>query len=381
MMNLPRRSDLSPAEPARSLREVVVLRVALLASLLLGSFQINMARAQTPSTVPRFYWANMLGDLFSAALDGTSLQSIRHSRGAAGSLVVAPQATDLFAASRSAGGILRIDGKTGEETLAIETSANVTAMAYDEVNEQIYWAESPGNVLWHADLDGNNRRPLTISRSKIGAIQIDPINRRYYWSNLAGDIIRANFDTGNYEIFNYANELGQSNSWMIDLVLDAAGGRLYVADAALNAIVSIGVDGSEPRIVASETVANPNSLAIDPVNGRIYWSNGTRVIAGVAEYLPSLPPELQELIPEYTYIPSEYDHYVMSANFDGSDVRKEFQPRTILLGTELVTSSVGTPQHMAIVYITVPEPSSMAQCVACLAAMLIASHRFGRPVR
>jgi hypothetical protein len=197
---------------------------------------------------------------------------------------------------------------------------------------------------------------------------VDPAGEYYYWTdNRIDGLHRDATDGSGGGIINYGSELGipgfRPN--IEDIVVDPIGERLYIAEDAIDSIVSIALDGSDPKLLVTDEVVGPHAIAVDPIGGRMYWSNSVRLIA----FDPNDPPGFGDDVFE----PSEYNYAVMSANLDGSDVRKEFYSG--------LASNV--PRDLAVIYVPVPEPETAALAVltggaACAVKWRCASRKNAR---
>lgn len=95
-----------------------------------------------------------------------------------------------------------------------------------------------------------------------------------YWSNYLGEkVSRANLDGSGDGVDLPIS--GASLKFPTGVVIDAAAGRIYVADRGTDTILSANLDGSGRRelFTGAATVSEPYGLAIDPIAGRLYWAN------------------------------------------------------------------------------------------------------------
>ena len=166
---------------------------------------------------------------------------------------------------------------------------------------------APPNHIWSYDTDSTGNTLTTLSSSEPGQMvdmHIDPATNRMYWvvngwdSVTTGWVRAANLDGSNPVTLRQ----GPANGNVGGIAVDAANGVIYYASSrpyantqAHTGIVRINLDGSNPLNIITSTGA-PRGVEIDPVNGRIYWS--------------------------------EYNQGIKSANFNGADIYTVIQHTT-----------------------------------------------------
>jgi len=124
-----------------------------------------------------------------------------------------------------------------------------------------------------SNLDGGNLIPVSsiipLVEGSPGDIQIDNINDKIYWIEDPGDspvIKRSDLDGLNYEIINS----GSLNAMKIDV----PDNHIFGIDFSPYSIKRLDLNGSNETVVYSGAKAiEPNSIDIDRVNQKIYWTD------------------------------------------------------------------------------------------------------------
>jgi DNA-binding beta-propeller fold protein YncE len=287
--------------------------------------------AGAPLTAPKIYWAQNSDPVIRRAnLDGGGKEELYRTPGGALDVAADPVEQKLYFSSVEGGGILKSDLDGTNVELAISVTEHVIRVAVDSLNRKVYWADiGGGSNIWRADLDGRRRESLAATSSRVNALEVDPVAGYYYWADFfTGIVRRTTLDNLHSDILISGNSLGET-PLPTGLAIDSEGGVLYFSDIALNAILRVGLDGHDPTILITQGVVSPESIAFDPEGKRIYWSNRQRGFM----------------------VHTEYDYFIMSANSDGTDMRKEFQ----------ATNEWGLTQRvvqLAIIQTPVPEPAT-----------------------
>ncbi len=136
----------------------------------------------------------------------------------------------------------------------------------------IYWSQS--DVIRRVDLDGTNASDVITTGGGLNAaadkLVVDPVAEKIYWISNNGFIIqRANFDGSAVET------VVQNTGFGIDsLALDRVNGKLYWGLQAFDqAIRRSNLDGSDVEDVLTTPFILVQDIALDPVNEIIYWTN------------------------------------------------------------------------------------------------------------
>lgn len=137
------------------------------------------------------------------------------------------------------------------------------------VGQHVYWNETGGAVdmLRRSDVSGQNVVTL-IEDDSVGCFALDMAGGHIYWASGAvpnGKILRSDLDGAN------TVELLNSGATTSDIAIDSVNGKLYWADAAQGKIQRANLDGSSIELL--DTVGlHVNGIALDVPAGRMYYT-------------------------------------------------------------------------------------------------------------
>ena len=186
-----------------------------------------------------------------------------------------------FTAHATGPPIYWIDAKTGTlhrsvkgivETL-VPRVQNATSLAVDVASGKFYWTEQTSNrtgKIQRANLDGSNVHLVKNLTSVPRNVVIDSINSKLYLANSWGKIQRMNLDGSNFRA-NLITGLESPKG----LALDVVEGKLYWIEQTGEAVGKIqraNLDGSKVERVKSLRSV-PRDLAIDTANRKLYLTN------------------------------------------------------------------------------------------------------------
>ena len=148
----------------------------------------------------------------------------------------------------------------------------------DEVNQKVYWSETNffvSDVIRRANLDGTNIEDVItpLPTDPLATFVVDGAGGRIYFargSQVSADIVSANLD-GTAEVV-----LATGVADVGDLALDLVDGKIYwheEVSATTKRIVRSNLDGSSPEVVIP-AISNPaGELEVLPGGGKIYWAD------------------------------------------------------------------------------------------------------------
>ncbi len=152
---------------------------------------------------------------------------------------------------------------------------HVASLTVDAAGGKIYWAEhgSSRGIIKSANLDGTNVEVLTTEPITANSLTVDTADSKLYWIdstqdkilsvNLNGENIRTIIETGN-NILNFA--------------VDAAGGKLYWTDKF--SIWRVNLDGTNNEKILTNSGLYPLIGGIVVTDGKIYWSERRSSVSG-----------------------------------------------------------------------------------------------------
>ncbi|MBC2600758.1 Calx-beta domain-containing protein [Puniceicoccus vermicola] len=136
---------------------------------------------------------------------------------------------------------------------------------------EIFWTEG-GTVRVLVQETGESREVVTYASDPVG-IAVDSLNNKIYWTDRGFNTInRANFDGSDIETLISSNEFDSTA-----IALDTAAGKMYWVENDLQKIRRANLDGTSMETII-RTFDIPSGLAVDVVNGLIYWSNSAQEI-------------------------------------------------------------------------------------------------------
>ena len=139
----------------------------------------------------------------------------------------------------------------------------------------IYWIESANGTLHRRT--GTTVKNLVPRVRKATNVAVDTINSKLYWTeqtnNTTGKIRRANLDGSNPRL------IKSLTSGLRSLAIDPVNGKLYLTSSS-GRVRRLNVDGSnfEPNLITG--LKSPKSLVLDIGGGKLYWLEQTSETTG-----------------------------------------------------------------------------------------------------
>lgn len=173
----------------------------------------------------------------------------------------------------------RLDGSGGADLATTGATLNGPyGVGLDPAAGRVYWANSTGNTISFASLDGSggggdlNTTGATVNTPS--GLAVDHLGGRIYWANYDGQKISfANLDgSGGADINTGAATMGSP----VGVALDRGAGRIYWANSGAPTISFANLDGSgggDISIAGATPPTNGQGVVLDLAAGRIYWAN------------------------------------------------------------------------------------------------------------
>ncbi|XP_049628648.1 low-density lipoprotein receptor-like [Suncus etruscus] len=162
-----------------------------------------------------------------------------------------------------------------EDVLAtMDKNLMIFSMDYDLVDQKVFWADLATESIQWISMDSQEKGTI-IKGIKSDCLAIDWVGRNIYWiDGSAGQIsVRelTNAWRGNYEYtIVLKDDLNQPQS----LALDPLHGFMYWAEIGEEPqIEQAGMDGSSRKILINESLGRPTGIVIDQLSWKIYWSD------------------------------------------------------------------------------------------------------------
>ncbi|XP_041826726.1 low-density lipoprotein receptor-related protein 2-like isoform X3 [Melanotaenia boesemani] len=161
-------------------------------------------------------------------------------------------------------------------TLELFASINrpVSSLDYHWAQQRVYWLSTNYQSIRWADLSNSNKGIL-MKGLKSNSIAVDWVGGNLYWlDGLAGQILAAKLSNVMVRSEDYTVVLGenlqQPNSL---LLLPDRGLMLWSEIGSTPQIEQSGMDGSKRKVVVSQDLGRPVSLAFDLLDNRVYWAD------------------------------------------------------------------------------------------------------------
>jgi DNA-binding beta-propeller fold protein YncE len=252
-------------------------RYSWFAATIVASAFLSAAWANADATL---YYSDIFnpdpsfGSVNRVATDGSGLTSLVDTGGGLRGLDVDPAGGKIYWADVNNFVIRRanLDG-TGQEDLitgGLEFPMNVSV---DPAANKLYWGDISAGYIGMSDLDGSNPRVLLPVAFHWG-LAIDKLHGKLYWSTsdtiFKGRIQRANLDGTGLETVVSAPL--QPEFKPASVAVDPVGGKIYWTDYVVDVVRRSNLDGSniEELFVVGANF-NPRGIALDLAAGKVYW--------------------------------------------------------------------------------------------------------------
>ena len=172
---------------------------------------------------------------------------------------------------------------TGMVSMPLPASTFPEGLAYDAVNNRLYWVEAAWSGA-RIRVTNGGLAPGTTILSGLGSVRgiaVDGAGGWMYWTSSNQNfatINRAHLDGSNMQVlFSLAGFNPRQ------CALDLSAGKLYWADLWFDAWIRCNLDGSAGEYLQLPAGSKPYGIAIDPVRHTVWWSHyGTGELQNLA---------------------------------------------------------------------------------------------------
>ncbi|MDQ2985587.1 MAG: PEP-CTERM sorting domain-containing protein [Armatimonadota bacterium] len=184
---------------------------------------------------------------------------------------------DVFLPTFETGNIRRVNTTGAGLTQLVDTGGGLRGLALDLPAKKMYWADVNNLVIRRSNLDGSGQEDLiNLPGGKEpafpSAVAVDGSGGKLYWGDQTlGTMNRANLDGSDPEVlFNTAFHRG--------LAIDEVNGKMYWSTSISQwkgEIWRANLDGTDQEAVVTslDSEFKPNKIALDIAGGMIYWTD------------------------------------------------------------------------------------------------------------
>lgn len=178
---------------------------------------------------------------------------------------------DIFVPDQTYGSIRKIelDG-SGLTTIIPDIGGGLRTLDVNAGAGKVYWSDVYDVAIRRANLDGSGQEDvLTTGIDWPSEIVLHPSTNQMFWGDQVSFLLRQSSLDG------VGTTTLRSTSFHVGLALDTINNKLYwsTSDSIFNGrIMRSNLDGSSQETVISE-VDKPAHIAIDPIGGKIYWTD------------------------------------------------------------------------------------------------------------
>src|SRR5687768_6906136 len=184
---------------------------------------------------------------------------------------------DLFHPTLETGHINRIETNGTGHMQLVNTGGGVRGLDIDFQAGKMYWADVNELKIRRANLDGTGQEDLIdLPGGKEpafpSAIAVDPAGGKLYWGDQTlSTLNRANLDGSGQETL-------LSTPFHRGLAIDALNGKVYWSTSTSQfkgEILRANLDGTGQEVVvtSTDTEFKPNKIALDILGGKVYWTD------------------------------------------------------------------------------------------------------------
>ncbi|XP_034457666.1 prolow-density lipoprotein receptor-related protein 1-like isoform X7 [Hippoglossus hippoglossus] len=154
-------------------------------------------------------------------------------------------------------------------------SRPVFSLDYHWERQRVYWLSPDYQSIRWTDMNGSNNKGTLIKGVKSDFIAVDWVGKNLYWvDGLVGRILAVKLSDKTVRSQDYTVVLGEDLEQPSSLVLlPHRGLMLWSEIGSTPQIEQSGMDGSQRKVVVSQGLSWPVSLAYDLLDDRVYWAD------------------------------------------------------------------------------------------------------------
>ncbi|XP_078360690.1 low-density lipoprotein receptor-related protein 4-like [Oculina patagonica] len=195
------------------------------------------------------------------------------------------------------------------------TLSRPVALAYDFVEDRVYWTDVWRNTISRSFLNGSSQEVIIDKRLNYPyGLAVDVIGRNLYWTdNNRLEISKLN---GTYRTALISTDLYQPK----DIILDVNKGIMYWTNRKTSPkIEKADMTGKMRVVLVSSGLQQPNGLTLDHNKNRLYWVDSSY---HTLEYLDLDQNNRVTLIRSYSALPSPFGLTLLGDNLYWTDTQE-----------------------------------------------------------
>ncbi|MCX6071166.1 MAG: hypothetical protein NTU91_09975, partial [Chloroflexi bacterium] len=226
----------------------------------------------TGSFAPKVYWTGRdNGIVMKANLNGSNPETVFSGLYDPTGLAIDQSNNYMYIGECYGNSILKapLDGSTSPTTISTG-GGGPYGVAVDAVNGKVYWASFLGPYnLYSANLDGSGIFGIPSGALPFG-IAVNPYTSDLFWSDYSyGLIFRTDksLASGSGAPFMGGGGYGAAGG----LAIDSTNNYLYWVEQAMGQVCRMDISNPVRQVIAGG--GSPDSIAVDPADGWVFWGN------------------------------------------------------------------------------------------------------------
>ncbi len=162
------------------------------------------------------------------------------------------------------------EGTSETQSVIVDTTGPTVTVSGEAY---LYFADEDTDSIRRSDLNGNNVITIVPGAVDPRGLAIDPVDGKLYWSDAGSvprTIQRANLDGSNVETLVSFPTVPET---LNEIALDLVNGKIYYTNSLGGTVFRANLDGTNQETIASG-VPDPVGIAVDPIGGHVYWTGG-----------------------------------------------------------------------------------------------------------